>query len=108
MRYVLSVVGLDASKHVRGTHGLLPDADEDAPVFLCSETSVARSRIAATEVRDVLLDLAGVSAAPRAATHHAPDRLQVTFAQAVARPGGIGERHALRGMGPITLAHPSS
>ncbi len=66
MRYVLSVVGLDASKHVRGTHGLLPDADEDAPVFLCSETSVARSRIAATEVRDVLLDLAGVSAGARA------------------------------------------
>ena len=66
MRYVLSVVGLDASKHVRGTHGLLPDADEDAPVFLCSESSVARSRIAATEVRDVLLDLAGVPSAARA------------------------------------------
>jgi len=66
MRYVLSVVGLDASKHVRGTHGLLPDADEDAPVFLCSEGSIARSRIAATEVRDVLLDLAGVSAGARA------------------------------------------
>ncbi len=66
MRYVLSVVGLDASRHVRGTHGLLPDADIDAPVFLCSDTSVARSRIAATEVRDVLLDLAGVSSAARA------------------------------------------
>jgi predicted AlkP superfamily pyrophosphatase or phosphodiesterase len=66
MRYVLSVVGLDASKHVRGTHGLLPDADEDAPVFLCSETSVARDRVAATEVRDLLLDLAGVSAGARA------------------------------------------
>jgi predicted AlkP superfamily pyrophosphatase or phosphodiesterase len=66
MRYVLSVVGLDASRHVRGTHGLLPDADEDAPVFLCSDASVSRSRIAATEVRDVLLDLAGVSAGARA------------------------------------------
>ena len=66
MRYVLSVVGLDASRHVRGTHGLLPDADEDAPVFLCSEGSVARSRIAATEVRDVLLELAGVPSAARA------------------------------------------
>ena len=30
MRYVLSVVGLDASKYVKGTHGLLPEADEDA------------------------------------------------------------------------------
>jgi predicted AlkP superfamily pyrophosphatase or phosphodiesterase len=57
MRYVLSVVGLDASRHVRGTHGLLPDADVDAPVFLCSDASVSRSRIAATEVRDVLLEL---------------------------------------------------
>ena len=34
MRYVLSVVGLDASKYVKGTHGLLPDNDLDAPVFL--------------------------------------------------------------------------
>jgi predicted AlkP superfamily pyrophosphatase or phosphodiesterase len=66
MRYVLSVVGLDASRHVRGTHGLLPDEDIDAPVFLCSEGSMARSRIAATEVRDVLLDLAGVPSAARA------------------------------------------
>ena len=66
MRYVLSVVGLDASRHVRGTHGLLPDAEIDAPVFLCSEGSIARSRIAATEVRDVLLDLAGVPSAARA------------------------------------------
>jgi predicted AlkP superfamily pyrophosphatase or phosphodiesterase len=57
MRYVLSVVGLDASRHVRGTHGLLPEADVDAPVFLCSDASVSRSRIAATEVRDVLLEL---------------------------------------------------
>ena len=38
-RYVMSVVGLDASKYVKGTHGLLPDNDEDAPVFLCSEPS---------------------------------------------------------------------
>jgi hypothetical protein len=36
---------------------LLPDADVDAPVFLCSDASVSRSRIAATEVRDVLLEL---------------------------------------------------
>ena len=60
MRYVLSVVGLDASKYVKGTHGLLPDDDEDAPVFLCSEAAFARDRIAATDVRDLLLDLAGV------------------------------------------------
>ena len=45
-----------------GTHGLLPDNDEDAPVFLCSEKSVARDRIAATDVRDLLLELSGVTA----------------------------------------------
>jgi predicted AlkP superfamily pyrophosphatase or phosphodiesterase len=66
MRYVLSVVGLDASRHVRGTHGLLPEDEVDAPVFLCSEGSHARDRVAATEVRDLLLDLAGVGSAARA------------------------------------------
>ena len=62
----MSVVGLDASKYVKGTHGLLPPSDEDGPVFLCSEGSFARERIAATDVRDVLLELSGVSQATRA------------------------------------------
>jgi predicted AlkP superfamily pyrophosphatase or phosphodiesterase len=61
MRYVMSVVPLDPSP-VRGTHGRLPDSAEDAPVLLCSDGSVARDRIAATEVRELLLDLAGVRA----------------------------------------------
>ncbi|MDA0170031.1 alkaline phosphatase family protein [Solirubrobacter taibaiensis] len=65
MRYVLSVVGLDASKYVKGTHGLMPPSDEDGPVFLCSEGSFARDRVAAVEVRDLLLDLAGVTEAAR-------------------------------------------
>jgi hypothetical protein len=60
MRYVLSVVGPDASNHVKGTHGLLPEGELDAPVFLCSEASSASERIAAVDVRDLLLDLAGV------------------------------------------------
>ena len=66
MRYVLSVVGLDASKYVKGTHGLLPPGDEDGPVFLCSEGSHARDRVAAVDVRDLLLDLAGVTEGARA------------------------------------------
>ncbi|MDA0184576.1 alkaline phosphatase family protein [Solirubrobacter phytolaccae] len=65
-RYVLSVVGLDASKYIKGTHGLMPPGDEDGPVFLCSEGSHARDRVAATDVRDLLLDLAGVTEAARA------------------------------------------
>jgi hypothetical protein len=61
----MSVVGLDASKHVKGTHGLLPPGDEDGPVFLCSEKSHARERVAATDVRDLILDLSGVRESAR-------------------------------------------
>jgi predicted AlkP superfamily pyrophosphatase or phosphodiesterase len=61
MRYVMSVVPLDPSP-VKGTHGRLPADAADAPVLLCSDGSVARDRIAATEVRDLLLELAGVPA----------------------------------------------
>jgi predicted AlkP superfamily pyrophosphatase or phosphodiesterase len=62
MRYVMGVVPLDP-RHVRGSHGRLPAAGEDAPVLLCSEPSAARERIAATEVRDLILELADVPAA---------------------------------------------
>ena len=61
MRYVMAVVPLDPSV-VRGTHGRLPADARDAPVFLCSDASVARDRIAAVDVRDVLLELGGVRA----------------------------------------------
>jgi len=63
LRYTMRVVPLE-SRHVRGTHGLLPRTAEDAPVLLSSERAHARDRIAATEVRDLILDLADV---PRAA-----------------------------------------
>jgi predicted AlkP superfamily pyrophosphatase or phosphodiesterase len=59
MRYVIRVVPLDPAP-VRGTHGRLPADAADAPVLLCSDGSAARDRIAATEVRDLLLELAGV------------------------------------------------
>jgi predicted AlkP superfamily pyrophosphatase or phosphodiesterase len=61
MRYVMSVVPLDPSP-VRGTHGRLPADARDAPLLICSDGSVARDRIAATEVRDLLLELVGVKA----------------------------------------------
>jgi len=66
MRYVMSVVPLDPAP-VRGTHGRRPDRPEDAPVLLCSDRAVARDRIAATDVRDLLLELAGVCAPTSAA-----------------------------------------
>jgi predicted AlkP superfamily pyrophosphatase or phosphodiesterase len=64
-RYSMQVVPLDPSC-VRGSHGRLPDGPDDAPVLLCSDPALARNRIAATDVRDLLLELAGVPA-PRAA-----------------------------------------
>ena len=60
LRYVMDVVPLDP-RHVRGTHGRLPERAEDAPVLLCSEPGPAREAIDATEVRDLLLELAGVA-----------------------------------------------
>ncbi|MEV4568794.1 nucleotide pyrophosphatase/phosphodiesterase family protein [Nonomuraea sp. NPDC049419] len=59
MRYLMSVVGLDAgARAVRGSHGLLPADPADAPVLLCSDPAPARDRYAATEVKDLLLRLA--------------------------------------------------
>ncbi|MFG2039245.1 alkaline phosphatase family protein [Dactylosporangium sp. NPDC048998] len=62
MRYLMSVVGLDAgARAVRGSHGLLPAADEDGPVWLCDDPAVAPERVRATEVRSLLLGLAGLA-----------------------------------------------
>jgi predicted AlkP superfamily pyrophosphatase or phosphodiesterase len=59
-RYLMSVVGLDAgARAVRGSHGRLPDDPWDAPVLLCSDRSAARDSIAAIEVKDLILGLAG-------------------------------------------------
>jgi predicted AlkP superfamily pyrophosphatase or phosphodiesterase len=66
LRYVMRVVPLDP-RHVRGTHGLLPESAEDAPVLLCSEGSAARERIEAAEVRDLILELCGVPTQSRLA-----------------------------------------
>lgn len=57
LRYAMKVVPLDPSP-VRGTHGRLPENDEDAPLVLCSSAGVLADRIAATEVRDLLVRLA--------------------------------------------------
>jgi hypothetical protein len=50
---------------VRGTHGRLPDRAADGPVLLCSSPVVPdeverTGRLAATDVRDLLLDLQGI------------------------------------------------
>jgi predicted AlkP superfamily pyrophosphatase or phosphodiesterase len=61
LRYSMQVVPFDSSL-VKGTHGLLPEATIDAPVLISSEKEVARDRIAAAEVRDLLLELMKVPA----------------------------------------------
>lgn len=60
LRYAMNVVPLDPSP-VRGSHGRLPADPNDGPVLLCSSPSVAREKFAATEVRDLLIELAGVN-----------------------------------------------
>jgi predicted AlkP superfamily pyrophosphatase or phosphodiesterase len=59
LRATFDVVPLDP-RWVKGTHGRLPDDPADGPVLLCSEPTPARDRIAAVEVKDVLLELAGL------------------------------------------------
>ncbi|SDT05056.1 alkaline phosphatase family protein [Actinoplanes derwentensis] len=60
MRYLMSVVGLDAgARAVRGSHGRLPDDEADSPMLLCSRAG-GPARIAATDVKALLLELAGL------------------------------------------------
>ncbi|PTH90241.1 alkaline phosphatase family protein [Streptomyces sp. A244] len=59
LRYAMKVVPLDPSR-VRGSHGRLPDDPQDGPVLLCDDPAPARRTVAATEVKDLLLELAGV------------------------------------------------
>ncbi|MFB4313815.1 alkaline phosphatase family protein [Actinomadura sp. 21ATH] len=66
LRYSMRVVPLDPSC-VRGTHGRLPDDPADGPVLLCSDPAAGvagagdRGSIRATEVKDLLVRLAGAA-----------------------------------------------
>jgi hypothetical protein len=61
MRYLMNVVGLDAgAAAVRGSHGRLPGDPDDGPVLLCSVPAAARAHYPATEVKSLLLELAGL------------------------------------------------
>jgi predicted AlkP superfamily pyrophosphatase or phosphodiesterase len=60
LRYAMSTTPLDPSC-VRGSHGRLPDSAEDGPVLLCSAAEgEPAGKLAATDVRDLLLRLGGV------------------------------------------------
>ncbi|MGH3519948.1 MAG: nucleotide pyrophosphatase/phosphodiesterase family protein [Haloechinothrix sp.] len=69
LRYAMNVVPLDG-RWVKGTHGRLPDDPRDGPVMLCSDPATARTRIAATEVRDLLLELARLSVSTSTGDRH--------------------------------------
>ncbi|MFF9342876.1 MULTISPECIES: alkaline phosphatase family protein [unclassified Streptomyces] len=60
MRYRLAVVPLDPSP-VRGSHGRLPASDDEGPLILCSTPRALSGRTAATEVKSLLLRLAGLA-----------------------------------------------
>ena len=62
MRYLMDVVGLDAgARAVRGSHGRLGTDPADGPVVVCSAPEQARQEYAATEIRDLILRLTGMS-----------------------------------------------
>ncbi|MEU6371524.1 nucleotide pyrophosphatase/phosphodiesterase family protein [Streptomyces sp. NPDC046909] len=60
MRYRIQTVPLDPSG-IRGSHGRLPDDPQDSPVLLCSRPGPASEEIHATDVKDLLLTLAGLT-----------------------------------------------
>ncbi|MFE6761235.1 alkaline phosphatase family protein [Streptomyces sp. NPDC057689] len=59
MRYRLAVVPLDPSP-IRGSHGRLPPSDEEGPLILCSTPHAFTGPVRATEVKSLLLTLAGL------------------------------------------------
>lgn len=59
MRYRLAVVPLDPSP-IRGSHGRLPTSDEEGPLILCSTPEAVTGRTEATDVKSLLLNLAGL------------------------------------------------
>jgi predicted AlkP superfamily pyrophosphatase or phosphodiesterase len=60
-RYRMKTVPLDPSG-VRGSHGRLPSDPDHGPVLLCSDPEHGSEAIAATDVKALLLKLAGLSA----------------------------------------------
>lgn len=58
-RYRMAVVPLDPAP-VRGSHGRLPTDPEEGPVLLCSRPAAVPDHLAATDVKALLLELAGL------------------------------------------------
>jgi hypothetical protein len=56
LRYTMDVIPIEASG-VRGSHGRIPARDSEGPVLLCSEAALRRDRFAATDVKQLVLDV---------------------------------------------------
>jgi predicted AlkP superfamily pyrophosphatase or phosphodiesterase len=65
LRYTMSVVPLNGSM-VRGSHGRLPVDEADAPLVITSTPAALPDRLAATDVKDLLLRLAELAPVPGA------------------------------------------
>ncbi|MEU6107075.1 nucleotide pyrophosphatase/phosphodiesterase family protein [Streptomyces albidoflavus] len=63
MRYRMAVVPLDASP-IRGSHGRLPADEADGPLLLSSRPGATEGPVAATDVKALLLRLAGLTTTP--------------------------------------------
>ncbi|EKX63191.1 hypothetical protein STRIP9103_08331 [Streptomyces ipomoeae 91-03] len=59
LRYRMAVVPLDPSP-IRGSHGRLPMSDDDGPLIICSTPRAVGDRLPATDVKALLLRLAGL------------------------------------------------
>ena len=76
LRYTMNVIPLDPT-WVRGTHGRLPDTIDDAPLLLCSDANLSfwdttGDTVPAAQVRDLVLQTAGITTPAPADTAYTP------------------------------------
>lgn len=60
LRYTMNVIPLDPAS-VRGSHGLLPAHPDQGPLLICSDRAFSTDRLAVTDVKSLLLDVAGIT-----------------------------------------------
>lgn len=59
-RHALPHGGRPLTSPVRGSHGRLPESDDEGPLILCSTPHAFTDRVRATDVKSLLLQLAGL------------------------------------------------
>ena len=56
LRYTMDVIPIEASG-VRGSHGRIPARDGEGPLVICSDPAFGRERMAATDIKQLVLDV---------------------------------------------------